>query len=98
MVNDPTTIADYREAPGDPAEHVVPVVSGGRIGTCTWRGDSGGPVYTIIDSGPAQGYITAKGIISGGSKAGSGICTQYFTDIRLAAKAFGGDIKKRKIT
>ncbi|WP_433511906.1 DNRLRE domain-containing protein [Nonomuraea sp. CA-143628] len=98
VVNDPTATAEYQAAPGSPVEQVVPVVSGGRIGTCTWPGDSGGPVYTIIGSGPAQGYITAKGIISGGTDKESGICTQYFTDIRLATKAFGGDIKKRKIT
>ncbi|AQZ69444.1 hypothetical protein BKM31_55355 [[Actinomadura] parvosata subsp. kistnae] len=96
VVSDASTRAEYDD--GSTTEEVIPVVEGHRFGTCTWSGDSGGPVYTIVDNGPAQGYITAKGIISGGTAAESGLCAQYFTDIRRATKAFGGDIKKRKVS
>ncbi len=102
VVDDPSAMTEY---PGDTAgkiETVIPVVAGGRSGKCTWPGDSGGPVYTIIPKGhPGAGKIIAKGIISGGTNAESSgpvfECTNYFTDIRIATRLFGGDIKKRKI-
>ncbi|MET9341609.1 hypothetical protein [Nonomuraea sp. NPDC003804] len=51
---------------------------------------------------PDAGKIIAKGVISGGTDAESVTgplleCANYFTDIRIATRLFGGDIKKRKI-
>ncbi|MGA5040393.1 DNRLRE domain-containing protein [Streptomyces capoamus] len=70
-------------------------------GACTLGGDSGGPVYTV----KSNGYVYAKGIISGGgcqsvsddgecSDSWDGNCRVMFTDISLAEKALPGGIKK----
>ncbi|MGV9321189.1 DNRLRE domain-containing protein [Streptomyces sp. NPDC003660] len=64
-------------------------------GSCTIKGDSGGPVYTVDSDGDAR----AKGIISGGGGGGGdnsgGLfdpCWLYFTDIGLANSAFPGTV------
>ncbi|MEV0345317.1 DNRLRE domain-containing protein [Nonomuraea sp. NPDC050680] len=98
VIDDPDAVAEYEED-----QLTWPVAEGSRSGKCTWPGDSGGPVYTIIENGkPGAGKVIAKGIVSGGSDAESVPapfgCNQFFTDIRLAAKAFGGDVKKRKLS
>ena len=99
VVEDPDTVLEARSAKTDPTvEYARPVVQGSKWGRCNIPGDSGGPVYTIVADGPAQGYITAKGIISGGKEIANGPCTAYFTDIRAATELFGGDIKKRKVS
>jgi hypothetical protein len=70
-------------------------------GKCLLHGDSGGPVYTV----KSNGYVYAKGIISGSgcasvtddgecSDAWDGKCKVIFTDIALAEKALPGGVKK----
>ncbi|MFF9125097.1 hypothetical protein ACF09J_17605 [Streptomyces sp. NPDC014889] len=78
-------------------------------GKCVIGGDSGGPVYTVLQSGKQPGYVYAKGIISGGrcsslfssnnsdhdcSDATDLDCVVDFTDIALAEKALPGGVKK----
>ena len=65
------------------------VTLGKKGGTCTARGDSGGPTYTV-----SGGKIVAKGIISAGGNFTDGDCMDVFTDIRLAEKAMPGIVKK----
>ncbi|GAA3480184.1 S1 family peptidase [Streptomyces yanii] len=71
------------------------VVAKKTSGSCTIKGDSGAPVYTVDSSGQAY----AKGILSGGGGGGSdnsgGLldpCWLYFTDIGLANSAFPGTV------
>ncbi|GAA3813522.1 hypothetical protein GCM10022226_37810 [Sphaerisporangium flaviroseum] len=64
---------------------------GSRVGGCTEGGDSGGPIFTI----ESDGYVAAKGILSGG-KGALGVCTVNFTDIQEVRRAFGGDVMKRR--
>ncbi|WP_424857087.1 DNRLRE domain-containing protein [Streptomyces sp. SAI-170] len=73
------------------------VVAKKTSGTCTIKGDSGGPTYTVDGSGRAY----AKGIISGGGGGGGdnsgGLfdpCWLYFTDIGLANSAFPGTVAR----
>lgn len=73
------------------------VVAKKTSGSCTIKGDSGGPVYTVDGSGRAY----AKGIISGGGGGGSDNsggffdpCWLYFTDIGLANSAFPGTVAR----
>ncbi|MFJ6660262.1 DNRLRE domain-containing protein [Streptomyces sp. NPDC091377] len=73
------------------------VVAKKTSGSCTVKGDSGGPVYTVDGSGRAF----AKGIISGGGGGGGdnsgGLfdpCWLYFTDIGLANSAFPGTVAR----
>ncbi|MFK0285618.1 DNRLRE domain-containing protein [Streptomyces sp. NPDC090499] len=78
-------------------------------GKCVISGDSGGPVYTVLQSGNQAGYVYAKGVISGGNCSSVGSsnnsdhdcsdlwdapCTVDFTDIALAEKALPGGVKK----
>ena len=63
-------------------------------GTSINGGDSGGPVYTVNDTGT----IAAKGIISGGTTGPSSCsifsqCVQIFTDILLPYYGFPGWLK-----
>ncbi|MGV9302052.1 DNRLRE domain-containing protein [Nonomuraea sp. NPDC003727] len=103
VVQNARTSAEYRSSPTDPTvERVENVFEGSKDGVCSQQGDSGGPVYTIIQPGyPSVGDVVAKGIISGGrDQANSNIllsCKNYSTDIWYAYAAFGGDIKKRKL-
>ncbi|MEV8459819.1 MULTISPECIES: DNRLRE domain-containing protein [Streptomyces] len=71
------------------------VVAKKTSGSCTIKGDSGAPVYTVNGSGEAR----AKGILSGGGGGGSDNrggffdpCWLYFTDIGLANSAFPGTV------
>lgn len=63
-------------------------------GSCTVKGDSGGPVYTVDGSGQAY----AKGILSGGGGGNDNSgglfdpCNLIFTDIGLANSAFPGTV------
>ncbi|WP_409473013.1 trypsin-like serine protease [Streptomyces sp. HC307] len=73
------------------------VVAKKTSGSCTVKGDSGGPTYTVDGSGRAY----AKGIISGGGGGGGdnsgGLfdpCWLYFTDIGLANSAFPGTVAR----
>jgi hypothetical protein len=70
---------------------------GDKRGWCIKAGDSGGPVYTVR----SDGYVVAKGIISGatgfgGSDAYAGLfdtpCRNIFTNIWDAYYGFPGDI------
>jgi hypothetical protein len=70
---------------------------GDKRGWCIKAGDSGGPVYTVR----SDGYVVAKGIISGatgfgGSDAYAGLldtaCRNIFSDIWDAYYGFPGDI------
>lgn len=74
-----------------------PATVGKRDGTCTRGGDSGGPVYTIRP----DGFITGKGITSGGRNMDQSSwfvsCANYFTDLERVATLWGGDIKKRRV-
>ncbi|GAA2873691.1 hypothetical protein GCM10010517_34250 [Streptosporangium fragile] len=72
--------------------------------SATWSGgraepgDSGGPVDTVekVQVGTdVKAYVTAKGIINGGSGF-LGYRTLRFTDIHDARQAFGGDVMKRQ--
>lgn len=76
---------------------VNPITEGSKITPCSDHGDSGGPVYTIINGAPSQGGsgVIAKGIISGSLKTVD--CKQWFTDLFDAKATFGGDILKRKL-
>ncbi|GAA3684535.1 hypothetical protein GCM10022267_84150 [Lentzea roselyniae] len=65
------------------------VTLGKKGGTCTARGDSGGPAYTV-----SGGKIVAKGILSAGGNFNDGDCMDVFTDIRLAEKAMPGIVMK----
>ncbi|MBB4942786.1 hypothetical protein FHR32_007186 [Streptosporangium album] len=62
-----------------------------RRGDCSEGGDSGGPIFTI----ESDGYVVAKGILSGGADV-LGFCKLNFTDIHDVRKAFGGDVMKRR--
>ncbi|MEU0834706.1 DNRLRE domain-containing protein [Streptomyces sp. NPDC005969] len=71
------------------------VVAKKTSGSCSIKGDSGAPVYTVDSSGQAY----AKGILSGGGGGGSDNsggffdpCWLYFTDIGLANSAFPGTV------
>ncbi|SDI57892.1 hypothetical protein SAMN05421505_1754 [Sinosporangium album] len=102
VVEDPNAMAEYENPGNQPDDNVYPLVQGSRTGKCTLSGDSGGPVYTVIQPGsPGAGKVMAKGIISGGSRAESTFwpfsCNNYFTDIREVVRTWGGDIKKRSI-
>ncbi|MDG5808900.1 TetR family transcriptional regulator [Streptomyces ossamyceticus] len=79
------------------------VVARKTSGSCTVKGDSGNPVYTINCSSAA----TAKGIISGGGGGGGGgdsgksgglldPCWLVFTDIGLANNAFLGTVARSR--
>jgi hypothetical protein len=70
---------------------------GDKRGWCIKTGDSGGPTYTVR----SDGYVVAKGIISGasgygGSDAYAGAtdtpCRNIFTNIWSAYNGFPGDI------
>ncbi|MEV6157811.1 hypothetical protein AB0L53_46485 [Nonomuraea sp. NPDC052129] len=66
-------------------------VQGSRASGCSEAGDSGGPIFTI----QPDGYIVAKGILSGGASV-LGLCRLNFTDIQDVRRAFGGDVMKRR--
>ncbi|MFF9484514.1 DNRLRE domain-containing protein [Streptomyces sp. NPDC014676] len=89
------TQATIRYSGGTTARNMV--VAKKTSGSCTIKGDSGGPVYTVDGSGRAF----AKGIISGGGGGGGddsgGLfdpCWLYFTDIGLANSAFPGTVAR----
>ncbi|MDX3615694.1 DNRLRE domain-containing protein [Streptomyces europaeiscabiei] len=84
---------------GDVAQNMT--VAEKNSGACIIGGDSGGPVYTV----KSNGYVYAKGIISGSgcvsltddgecSDSWDGKCRVFFTDISLAEKALPGGVKK----
>ncbi|MFB7335999.1 hypothetical protein ACFC00_30885 [Streptomyces adustus] len=89
----------YKYSNGDVAENMT--VAEKNSGACIIGGDSEGPVYTV----KSNGYVYAKGIISGAgcasvshngecSDAWDGKCRVIFTDISLAEKALPGGVKK----
>ncbi|MEU3743766.1 MULTISPECIES: trypsin-like serine protease [Streptomyces] len=87
------TQATKRYTEGTTARNVV--IARKSSGSCTVKGDSGGPVYTVDGSGRAY----AKGIVSGGGGGGSdnsgGLfdqCELIFTDIGLANSALPGTV------
>ncbi|MFI9151512.1 DNRLRE domain-containing protein [Streptomyces sp. NPDC053367] len=87
------TQATVHYSSGTTAKNMV--VAKKTSGSCTIKGDSGGPVYTVDGSGNA----IAKGILSGGGGGGGDNsggffdpCWLYFTDIGLANSAFPGTV------
>lgn len=87
------TQAAKRYTGGTTAKNMV--IARKSSGSCTVKGDSGGPVYTVDGSGRAY----AKGIVSGGGGGGSdnsgGLfdqCELIFTDIGLANSALPGTV------
>ncbi|MFB4273178.1 DNRLRE domain-containing protein [Nonomuraea sp. GTA35] len=103
VVQNARTYYEFVDTPGGPiAGRIENIFEGSKDGACSQPGDSGGPVYTIIQSGyPSAGDVMAKGIVSGGrDQENSNIllsCKNYSTNIWYAPAAFGGDIKKRKL-
>nr|WP_055506795.1 hypothetical protein [Nonomuraea pusilla] len=67
---------------------------GKKTGRCTVDGDSGAPVYTFRQS---DGYVLAKGILSGssGEEPVESTCVTFFTDFHDVMKAVGKDIYKK---
>lgn len=58
-------------------------------GPCVDHGDSGGPVYRVLQSGK----VDAVGVISGFSNVPLAICHVYFTDIWVTYSGIPGHIK-----
>ncbi|HET7735056.1 MAG TPA: trypsin-like serine protease [Nocardioidaceae bacterium] len=63
-------------------------LSGGTLGECAMKGDSGGPVYVRVGTSNAN----VIGVISGRFTVPDG-CYLVFTGIEEAVQAWGGDVK-----
>lgn len=85
----------YEYSNGDRVQYSL--TSDNRTGQCTFAGDCGGSIFTVR----LDGYIAAKGIISGGldgdndTHQGSTLnpCRVVFTNIADAVQAFPGSVK-----